>query len=99
MSIASISLSGTNAAQTRLGATAHNIANLVTPDFRRQQVQQASEPVAGGVVTTPSRAAQPGDALETDVVGALQAKNSFLANLTVFRTQDKMMGALLNVSG
>jgi hypothetical protein len=29
----------------------------------------------------------------------LQAKNSFLANLTVFRTQDKVMGALLNIAG
>lgn len=99
MSTSSISLSGTNAAQTSLGATAHNIANLNPPNFRRQQVQQASEPGAAGVTTTPSRAAEPGDATETNVVGELQAKNSFLANLTVVRTQDKMMGALLNISG
>jgi hypothetical protein len=99
MSISSISLSGMNSAQTSLGAAAHNIANLDTPNFRRQQVQQASEPGAGGVTTPLSRAAQPGDAIETDVVGALRAKNSFLASLTMFRTQDKMIGALLNISG
>lgn len=99
MSISSISLSGMNAAQTSLGAAAHNIANLDTPNFRRQQVQQPSEPGADGVTTTLSRATQPGDAIETDVVGELQAKNSFLASLTVFRTQAKMMGALLNISG
>lgn len=99
MSTSSISLSGVNAAQTSLGASAHNIANLNTPNFRRQQVQQASEPGAAGVTTTPSQAAEPGDATETDVVGELQAKNSFLANLTVFGTQDKMMGALLDIYG
>jgi len=99
MSTSSISLSGMNAAQTSLGAAAHNIANLNTPNFRRQQVQQVSEPGAAGVSTSPSQAAEPGNAIETDVVAELQAKNSFLANLTVFRTHDKMMGALLNVFG
>ena len=99
MSISSISLSGMNAAQTSLDATAQNIANLDTPDFRRQQARQASEPGTGGVTTTLSQATEPGDAIETDVAGELQAKNSFLANLTVFSTQDKMMGALLNISG
>jgi hypothetical protein len=99
MSTSSISFSGMNAAQTRLGATARNIANLNTPQFRRQQLQQASEPSAGGVTVPLSRAAQPGDAIETDVPGELQAKNSFLADLTVFRTQDKVLGALLNISG
>jgi len=31
-----------------------------------------------------------------DVVGLLKAKNAFLANLAVFRTADRMTGALLN---
>jgi len=99
MSTSSITLSGMNAALTSLGAAAHDIANLNPPNFRGQQLQQASETGAAGVSTTPSRAAEPGDASETDVAGALQAKNSFLANLTVFRKQDKMMGAQLNISG
>ena len=33
------------------------------------------------------------------LVGMLEAKSSFAANLTVFRTHDRMTGALLNVSG
>jgi len=37
-----------------------------------------------------------GNALEQDVVTQLQAKNSFIANLAVFKTQDKMAGALLD---
>lgn len=38
-----------------------------------------------------------GNALETDVVTQLQAKHSFMANLAVFKTSDKMAGALLDV--
>ena len=43
-----------------------------------------------------SRAPVAGAALETDVVAQLEAKNSFLANLAVFKTSNQMQGALLN---
>ena len=33
--VSSIALSGLQAAQTRLGSSAHNIANALTPNFRR----------------------------------------------------------------
>jgi hypothetical protein len=99
MATFSISLSGMNAAHTSLGDTAHDIANLDTSNFRRQQVQQASEPGAAGVTATPSPPTEPGDANETDFVGDLQVKNSSPADLTVLRKQDKMMGALLTISG
>jgi flagellar basal body rod protein FlgG len=93
-----IALSGMNAAQTRLQASAHNIANLGTASFRRQQVSQTAETV-GGVSATVTQAPESGSALETDVVGLLQAKNSFLANLAVFRSGDKMVGSLLDALG
>jgi flagellar hook-associated protein FlgK len=95
-SISSISVSGMAAAQTRLHTSAHNIANLQTDDFKRQQVEQTAES-AGGVSTTLSRAEKSGNALEADVVAQLQAKNEFLANLSVFKTANKMQGALLDV--
>lgn len=95
--ISSISLSGMNAAQTRLLASAHNIANLRTDGFRREQVVQSAE-AAGGVAASVKRSPVDGSAPETDLVGLLQAKNSFLANLAVFRTGDRMMGALLDVT-
>ena len=47
--------------------------------------------------TTWGTAKAPGDSLESDVVGLLQAKNAFLANLAVFRAGDRMMGALLDI--
>ena len=94
-SISSIASSGMAAAQTRLQTSAHNMANLQTDGFKRQQVTQTAES-GGGVSTTLSKADKPGNALESDVVSQLQAKNEFLANLAVFKTANKMQGALLD---
>jgi flagellar hook protein FlgE len=96
--LSAISLSGMNAAQGALSASAHNIANLSTAGFRREQVTQVTT-VGGGVTTSLARAAQEGNALLTDFVGQLVAKNQFLANLAVFKASDQMMGALLDVTG
>ena len=87
-----------NAAQTTLSASAFNIANLGTEGFRRQQVEQTSEAPAA-VSDTLRTAAAPGEDLATDMVSLLQAKNSFIANLAVFKTSSQMAGALLNVTG
>lgn len=95
MSTFAISLSGMNAAQTHLQASAHNIANLATDGFRRQQATPASMP-SGGVSVSLAPAAEPGSSLETDMVGLLEAKNAFLANLAVFKTSDRMVGSLLD---
>ena len=97
-SISSIALSGMRAAQTSLDASAHNVANLNTPDFRRQEVVQTAEK-DGGVSTTVTQSSVVGPALETDQVAQLQAKNAFLANLSVFKTSNQMAGALLDKKG
>lgn len=96
-SISSVAASGMNAAQTRLSSSAHNVANLNTPDFRRDNVTQ-SEQAGAGVATSVSKARMAGPALETDVVAQLSAKNSFLANLSVFKTSNAMAGSLLDVT-
>ena len=95
-STASIALSGMHAAQVALRSSGHNIANLGTRDFRREEVLQA-EAAAGGTTTSLTRAEQPGNALETDLVGQLQARNAFLANLAVFKTANRMSEALLQL--
>jgi len=97
-SISAISLSGMNAAQSALGVSAHNIANLGTANFRRQQLEQTAAP-SGGVTTQVRQTAEPGESLAADMIDMLQAKNAFLANLSVFRTSDRMTGALLAVVG
>jgi flagellar hook protein FlgE len=96
-SISAIALSGMSAAQVQLQTSAHNIANQGTDGFRRQQVVPADSGDEG-VSTTLAQAMQAGASPETDVVGLLQAKNAFLANLSVFRASDRMMGALLDVT-
>ena len=97
-SISSIALSGMRAAQTSLDASAHNVANLNTPGFRRQEVVQTEEK-EGGVSTTITQSRVEGPALETDLVAQLQAKNAFLANLSVFKTSNQMAGGLLDKKG
>jgi flagellar hook protein FlgE len=95
-SISSIALSGMNASQAALNAPAHNIANMNTSGFRRQEVVQTVR-TGGGVTTTLATSSTEGASLETDVVTQLQAKNSFLANLAVFKASDTMAGALLDM--
>lgn len=95
-STSSIALSGMQAAQTQLRSSAHNVANLATEGFRRQEVRQSPQS-GGGVQARVEQAAVPGPDLVKDVVDQLQAKNAFLANLAVFKANDKLAGALLDV--
>ena len=96
-SVSAIAMSGVNAASMRMGAAAHNIANAETANFRRQQVSQASEAALGGVTVTLSQSAAEGDALANDMVSHKIASYQYLANLRVIRTQDRMMGSLLDM--
>jgi flagellar hook-associated protein FlgK len=94
--IAATALSGMSSATTNLGAAAHNVANLETPGFRRQIASNETQ-ASGGVQTQVNQAPQAGNALENDMVGLLTAKNSFLANLAVFRAHDRMAGSTLDL--
>lgn len=95
-SVASIGLSGLNAASLRLSSAAHNVANLQTPEFRRQQVLQQAQP-EGGVQAQVTRAAQPGAALAEDVVMQIEASAAYRANLGVIKTEHEMLGRLLDL--
>jgi flagellar hook-associated protein FlgK len=94
--VSSIALSGLQAALTRSSSAAHNIANAVTPNFRRQVVAQQTAP-HGGVAATIERAPLAGDALAEDLVALKLAQHLFTANLKVLRTHDQMLGTLLDV--
>ena len=94
--LSSIALSGLQAAQETARASAHNLANLNTDGYRRVEVTQQAM-AEGGVDSQARRAAQPGGALAQDVVDQLKARNAFLANLAVFRSADRMAGALIDV--
>ncbi len=72
-SLLSIASSGLQAAQLRLNGSAHNIANLNTPGFKRETVQQQAVPASGGVQAHTARAAQAGVALEAEAVQQIAA--------------------------
>jgi flagellar hook protein FlgE len=94
-SIASIALSGMQAAQAQLEASANNVANLNTSGYRRQATVQRADS-AGGVATSTSQDPQSGNALSTDVLGLIQSKDAFMANLAVFRSGDQLLGSLVD---
>jgi len=94
--LSSIALSGVQAAQTRLNATANNIANVNTEGFRRDEVSaQARE--GGGVSVTVAKATQPGVDLVQDVVEQKLAVLEFKANVQVLKTSAELTGTLLDV--
>ncbi len=90
-------LSGMLAAQARLDASAHNIANLSTQNFTRQEVKQSDSANGGTNVSLTSSSAGVGNNLEADMVEQLQSKNTYLANLSVFKANNEMMGTLVNI--
>lgn len=94
--LAAIAQSGLQAAQLRMGSSAHNVANLNTPGFRRQHVQQQAAPAPGGVQAQVAQAPQSGVALEGEAVEQIAASYAFKANVLVLRVAQDMAGTLLD---
>lgn len=95
-SVSAIALSGMRAGVASLGSSAHNIANLSTTGFKREVFSHQSAS-SGGVTSQVGRSPNPGNAMETDIVGLFSAEHYFLANLAVFRASDAMAGTLLDI--
>lgn len=98
--ISSIAQSGMQAAQLRLASSAHNVANLQTPGFQRQQVQQQALPPQAGVQAQAQAQVQPGSEgteLNTEAVEQISASYAFKANVLMLRSADAMIGSLLDV--
>ena len=93
--LSSTALSGMNAAQTRLGAAANNLANMNTPGFRRDEVS-ATPQAGGGVSVSVGKASTEGPDLVRDVVDQKMAVLEFKANLQVLKTEREMTGSLLD---
>lgn len=90
-------LSGMKVAQARLDTSANNIANLSTQNYTRQEVQQSDTVNGGTSVSVTSSSVGAGNNLEADMVEQLKAKNTYLANLSVFKTNNDIMGTLVNI--
>ena len=98
-SATAIGLSGMRAAQLKLDSHAHNVANVQTPDFKRQVTTQTARPDAGGVDAQISREtgeSAPFDGLVEDLVGQRMSLYSFAANLRTVQTEERMLGTLLD---
>ncbi|MDM4764923.1 flagellar basal body protein [Pelomonas sp. SE-A7] len=92
----STALSGMSAANERLRASAHNVANLQTEGFKRETVELTS--LAGGGVGAKSRTEEnPGVSETTEMVEQKSATYAFVANLRVLQTQVRAEGALLDI--
>lgn len=100
-SASAIGLSGMRAAQLRLDVGAHNVANAQTPGFQRQRVTQTNAST-GGVDTKVERetavSGEGGDMnhLADDMVNGKMSLYSFAANLKVVKTEQDMLGSLLD---
>ncbi len=91
-----ISRSSLQAAQTRLQVAAHNVANSQTSGFEPLAAQQAPQS-GGGVSTRVERLPSDREDMERDMVAQLQAQNALLANLSVFKTHERMLGSVLDI--
>ncbi len=91
-------VSGMRLASTKLAASAHNVANLVTEDFARTQASGV-EAKDGGVNVELSTASAPGPDLVADVIEQKVAAVVYRANLQVVKTTDALLGDLLNTRG
>lgn len=94
-SISATALSGVQAAQTRLNASANNVANAQTEGYRRERVDQTPQD-AGGVQASVSKAPEPGVDLAAELVEQKMAVYAFKANLQVIQTDAAMAGRLLD---
>lgn len=94
--VSSIARSGMTAALQQLDSSAHNIANGQTSNFRREVVNQRELP-NGGVATTVEQTQTIAHDLSADIVQQISSTYSFQANLHTLRTQQDMMGTLVNL--
>jgi flagellar hook protein FlgE len=92
-----IALSGIQSAQTRIGVSAHNVANYLTEDFRPQRVIQTATPSGGSrAQVQQSRDPQP-VRLKREIVNQIIAPTAYTASAQVFAVGAKLEGTLLDI--
>ena len=106
-------LSGVQAGSRLLSASAHNIANAQAEDFKRTRATFEESSAGGVVVALsqdqrPGPQLPTGDdsftfregsnvELEEELIHTLEATNLIEANLASIRTQDRVLGSLLDI--
>ena len=94
--VLSIAQSGMQSAGVRLRNSAHNVANLATPDFKNHRTDQVSLSGGGSRATT-SVDREPQDvSIAHEAVEQIRAKVQFKASARVVGIQEDMRGSLLD---
>lgn len=95
--VLSIALSGMRSAETRLAASAHNVANFSTEGFRPLRIH-ASTLEGGGSTSRAEAVALPEDVdLARELVDQMLAGHQFEASLRVLGAGAEMLGRVLDV--
>ena len=95
-------LSGIQTALIREDVSANNVANINTRGFSQTDALQTAMSPAGvrisGLRSTPNSPSQDSNTdLAKEMVNQVINKEDVAANVKVIQTQDKMMGALLDI--
>jgi len=98
----SASVSGMQAAITRLSVSAHDVANINTDGFGQYTANQTDISPSGTRISNIRREVNSGEGasntdLATEAIEQKESVASFKANSAVIRVQEKMMGALLDI--
>lgn len=97
MDLMSTGLSGLKASSLSLAATANNVANLNTTDYKAKRVD-FEEIAQGGVRAAVVREnPESGVDLASEIVNLQVQSGSYKANLKVIQTADEILGATLNM--
>ena len=93
----SIGISGIRAADEKLRASAHNVANLLTEDFHPERVVQ-QERAEGGVSVEVERSAEPQEVdLAQEIVDQQLASLQARASMQTIETQLEVLGSLIDI--
>lgn len=97
MDALSIALSGMQSAQTRMAASAHDVANFATEGFRPLRVVQSTLDGGGSVARAVPAAAPEEVDLAGELVEQMLAGHQFHASLRVLGATSEMLGRVLDV--
>ncbi len=104
------SIQGLKAMETRMAASANNLANVNTDGFKKDRVT-LSETVHGGIRAEVAKVETPGAMVEDldttrelsnvdlaeEIAGTIPTKAAYSANLKMIQTQDELTGTLLSI--
>lgn len=105
MDLSAVGLSGIKAATAGLNATANNVANAQSVDYRAKRVDQTAR-AEGGVDATSVKESQeptlPGGSnvdLATEATNLITQSRAYEASLRVVQAQDQLLGQTLDLRG